>query len=74
MQLTQFLTLSVIVGLIAFSLLTVLILNGYQKCQFCAGFWICVVLAVVYGLFYGFGYTLIPLPFAAVAVCSFINK
>lgn len=74
MQLTEFLTLSVIVGLIVFSLLTVLILQGYQRCQFCAAFWISVALTITYGVFYGFGYILIPLPFAAVAICSFINK
>gem|GEM_PF-3341609 len=74
MQLTEFLILSVIIGLIAFSLLTVMIINGYKRCQFCAGFWICCLLSLVYGFFYGFGYPLIVLPFSAVAICSFINK
>lgn len=74
MSITEFLILSVIIGLISFSLLTVLVLNGYQRCQFCAGFWISVILTIVYGVLFGFGYILIPLPFAAVSITHFINK
>lgn len=74
MSISEFLILSVIIGLIAFSLLTVLKLNGWNKCEFCTAFWISVLLTVIYGAMYGFGYILIPLPFAAVAIGHFINK
>lgn len=74
MSISEFLILSIVIGAIAFSLLTVLILNGYQRCQFCAGFWISVILTIVYGVLFGFTFYLIPLPFCAVAFTHFINK
>jgi len=70
----MFLILSIIIGAIAFTLLTVMVLNGYTRCQFCAGFWICLILTIVYGLLFGFSYPLIAIPFCAVAFTHFINK
>ena len=74
MSATEFLILSVIIGVIAFSLLTVLKLNGWQRCEFCTAFWISVLLTVIYGVLFSFALILIPLPFAAVAISHFINK
>jgi len=45
-----------------------------QFCEFCAGFWIAVVLTTFFGYWSGFSFSLIVYPFASAAITSLINR
>lgn len=45
-----------------------------QFCEFCAGFWIAVVLTLFFGYWHGWDFSLIIYPFASAAITSLINR
>jgi hypothetical protein len=63
----------IIIGLIALTLLFALVKNGWRKCQYCTGFWICVLLTISFGFINGFELSLIVYPFAGGAITGIGN-
>lgn len=68
------LTSIIIIALVATTVLFALIKNGLRVCNFCAGFWICVLLSIVWGYLFGFSHEILIYPFASGAITGVLNK
>jgi len=68
------LTSIIVIALVATTILFALIKNGLRVCNFCAGFWICVLLSIGFGFIHEFEWHLVIYPFASGAITGALNK